>query len=67
MNDSNTRLDAAANPGRPSDETRGPAVTRGVLIEQGMPPEAAGRHLQRQADIRNTTIGMTSRALLLSL
>jgi hypothetical protein len=32
-----------------------------------MPPQAARRHLQREADITNTTIGMTSRALLLSL
>ena len=39
----------------------------GVLIDQGMPPEAARRHLQGEADITNTTIGMTSRALLRSL
>jgi hypothetical protein len=39
----------------------------GILIDQGMSPEAAGRHLQRRADDAGITIGVTSRLLLQSL
>jgi hypothetical protein len=65
----------ASAPETPADESLTAALTDvgavnqaiGVLIDQGMPPEAAHRHLQRQADDADTTIGLTSRALLLSL
>jgi hypothetical protein len=39
----------------------------GVLIDRGLPPEAAHRELQRRAHDANTSVGVASRALLASL
>lgn len=39
----------------------------GVLLDRGLPPEAARRELQRRADDADTTIGDASRSLLANL
>ena len=39
----------------------------GVLLDRGLPPEAARRELQRRADDADTTVGDASRSLLANL
>jgi hypothetical protein len=39
----------------------------GVLLDRGLPPEAARRELQRRAQDTNTSVGVASRVLLASL
>jgi hypothetical protein len=39
----------------------------GVLIDRGLPPEAARRELRRQADAADTTVAAVSRTLLAAL